>query len=156
MRGAQLHVQPAIDQFLQACLAAKMLRRGVMRQHVFPGVDLQHLAFRRLSMGAKGLVPGEPPMVYRAFLLAADVAIKSLGPGQRRHPILRLDFPHEGSLHPWSGATSHFLSGNSPKFPYFIGGEACVSLLHRSLSFAQPSTGVPQTFCNSFTIQQQS
>jgi hypothetical protein len=150
MRGAQLHVQPAIDQFLQACLAAKMLRRGVMRQHVFPGVDLQHLAFRRLSMGAKGLVPGEPPMVYRAFLLAADVAIKSLGPGQRRHPILRLDFPHEGSLHQRKGAISHFLSAKTPE----------ISIFHRSkgvsLSFAQPSTGVPQTFCDSFIFQQQS
>ncbi len=108
MSSTQFHVQPAVHQFLQAGLAAKMFRRGVMRQQVFPGVDLQHLAFRRLSVGAKRLVPGEPPMVHRAFLLAADVAIKSLGPGQRRHPILRLDFPHEGSLHLWSGATSHF------------------------------------------------
>jgi hypothetical protein len=38
-------------------------------------------------------------MVYRALLLAANIAIKSLGPGQRRHPILRWDFLHEGSLH---------------------------------------------------------
>jgi len=99
MGSAEFHVQPAVHQFLQARLAAKMFRRGVMRQHVFPGINLQHLAFRSFGMRAKGLAPGEPPVVYRALLLAADIAIKSLGPGQWRHPILRWDFLHEGRLH---------------------------------------------------------
>src|SRR5947209_19661285 len=110
MGSAQFHVEPAVNQFLQARLSAKMFRRGVMCQHVFPGINLQHLAFRRFGMWAKGLAPGEPPVVYGAFLLPADVAIKSLGPSQWRHPILRWDFLHEGRLHQWRGATSHFLS----------------------------------------------
>ena len=59
-------------------------------------------------MGAERLAPGEPPVVYGALLLAADVAIKSLGPGQRWHPIFGLDFLHEGSVHQRTGATSHF------------------------------------------------
>jgi hypothetical protein len=110
MGGPQFHVQPAVHQFLQAGLAAKMFRRRVMRQHVFPGINLQHLAFRRLNMRAKRLASCEPPVIYRAFLLAADIAVKSLSPGQRRHPILRLDFPHEGSLPQRKGATRHFFS----------------------------------------------
>src|SRR5579859_1573255 len=100
-------------------------------------------------MRAKGLVPCKPPVVYHSFLLAADAAIKSLGPGQRRHPILGLDFPHEGSVHQRRAQLAFF----APKW-------LKTPIFHRrtkvSLSFAQPSTGVPQTFCDSFIFQQQS
>jgi hypothetical protein len=150
MASAQFDVEPAVHQLLQARLAAKMFRHGVMRQHVFPGINLQHLAFRRFGMRAKGLAPGEPPVIYRAFLLAADIAIKSLGPGQWRHPILWWDFLHEGRLHQRRGAISHFLSAKTARIPIFHRSKGV------SLSFAQPSTGVPQTFCNSFIFQQQS
>src|ERR1041385_4210319 len=121
MACGQLHIEPAVYQFLQACLAAKVFGRGVMRQHVFPWINLQHLALWRFSMRAKGLVPGKPPMVYRALLLAADIAIKGLGPGQRGHPILGWDFHHEGSLYQRRGATSHFSPIQPKNFPYFIG-----------------------------------
>jgi len=146
MRDAQLRVEPAIHQLLQACLAAKMFGGGVMRQHVFPGIDLQHLAFRGLGMRAKGLAPGKPQVVNRPFLLAADIAIKSLSPGQWRHPILRWDFLHEGRLHQCMGAISHFLSEKRPKLPYFIDRKARISLLHSH----------PQEFHKLFVIRSSS
>src|SRR6478672_13896797 len=95
MAGTQFHIQPAVHQFLQTSLAAKMLCQGIMRQHVFPRVNLEHVAFPRFRMGTIGLAPGEPPVVNSAFLLSADIAIKSFSPGPRRDSILRSDFLHE-------------------------------------------------------------
>src|SRR5947209_17383397 len=127
MRDAQLRVEPAIHQLLQTCLAAKMFCGRVMGQHVFPGINLEHLAFRGLSMRAKGLAPGEPPVVNRPLLLAANIAIKSLSPGQWRHPILRWDFLHEVKTTSVNGAISHFLSEKGPKLQYFIDRKTRVS-----------------------------
>ena len=109
MSHAHFRVEPAVHQLLQTRLAAKMLYRGVMRHHVFPGIDLEHLPFRGLGMGTVGLGPGQPPVVDGPLLLAADIAIESFGPGHRRHPIQRSCFLHEGSLHRASGATRAIL-----------------------------------------------
>jgi hypothetical protein len=147
MRRAHFHVEPPVDQFLQAGLATKVFGRSVMRKHVFPGIDLEHVAFRRVRMGAVRLAPGEPPVVYRAFLLAADIAIKSFGPSHRRHPVVKLDFLHEGSLHDGRRATRHFVSfcnqqtQQNYQIPYFP--KPCGA-------FTQPSTGVPQFFAGRF------
>ncbi len=77
MRRRHFHIEPAVHKFLQARLTAEMLRRSVMRQHIFPGIDFEHVAFRRVRMRAKGFAPGEPPMVRAALLLTADIAVKS-------------------------------------------------------------------------------
>ena len=77
MRRGHFHVEPAVHKFLQTRLAAKMLRGSVMRQHVFPWIDFEHVAFRRVRMRTEGFAPGEPPVVRAAFLLAADIAVKS-------------------------------------------------------------------------------
>ena len=150
MRHTHFEVEPPVHQFLQTRLTAKVLRRGVMRQHVFPGIDFEHVAFRRLGMGAEGLAPGEPPMVHTAFLLATDIAVKRFRPGQWRHPVIRLDFPHEGSLHQGRDATAIFC--------HF--GEQVAKIYQISYpasgfrAFARLSTGVPQSFLGSFTRMQ--
>ena len=54
----------------------------VVRGHVFPGINLEQLPFGGLLMRAVGFRPRQPPMVYVAFLLSADITIKRLGPGQ--------------------------------------------------------------------------
>lgn len=133
MRHTDFEVEPPVHQFLQTRLTAKVLRRGVMRHHVFPGIDFEHVAFRRLGMGAEGLAPGEPPMVHTAFLLATDIAVKRFRPGQWRHPVIRLEFPHEGSLHQGRDATAnfcHFGREQVRKFTKFHIRQAAFALLH--------------------------
>jgi hypothetical protein len=133
MRHAHFEVHPSVHQFLQTRLTAKVLRRGVMRQHVFPGIDFEHVAFRRVGMGAEGLAPGEPPMVHTAFLLATDIAVKRFRPGQWRHPVIRLEFPHKGSLHQGGDATAnfcHFGREQVRKFTKFHIRQAAFALLH--------------------------
>ncbi len=58
--------------------------------------------------------------------------------------FMKVDYTSEGAQ------PAIFLSANTPRIPIFHRSN------HVSLSFAQPSTGVPQTFCNSFIFQQQS
>lgn len=79
--GSHLGIHPAVDKFLQTCLAAKVFGVGVVRRHVFPGIDFEHLVARRLVMRAVRLAPRQPPMVNAAFLLSADIAIERLCPG---------------------------------------------------------------------------
>ena len=148
MPGAHFRIEPAVHQLLQTRLAAKMFHCGVMRHHVFPRIDLEHLPFRGFGMGAVRLGPGQPPMINRTLLLAADIAIESFGPGHRRHPIQRSGFLHEGSLQRASGATRailcHFAAQNQLKITKFRrrygGGEL----------FTQSSTGVHRIFVDSF------
>jgi len=152
MRRTHLHVEPAVHQFLQARLAAKMFCRSVMSQHVFPGIDLEHMAFRRVRMRAVGLTPGEPPVVHRAFLLGTDIAVKSFCPGQRRHPVIKLDFPHEGSLHDGRGATRHFVSFRDKesrqitKFHIFGNAARFYTTVHRSSTIFWPTIHENATF----------
>jgi hypothetical protein len=59
-----------------------MFRIRVVRRHVFPGIDFQHMPFRGLLVRTVGLSPNQPPMVYGALLLTADIAVERFGPGQ--------------------------------------------------------------------------
>lgn len=79
--GSHLCIHPAIDQFLQAGLAAQVFGSGVVRGHVFPGINFEHLVARSLVMRAVGLGPCQPPMIDGAFLLSADIAIERFRPG---------------------------------------------------------------------------
>ena len=134
MPGAHFRIEPAVHQLLQTRLAAKMFHCGVMRHHVFPRIDLEHLPFQGFGMGAVRLGPGQPPMINRTLLLAADIAIESFGPGHRRHPIQRSGFLHEGSLHRASGATRailcHFAAQNQLKITKFHRRYGAGELLH--------------------------
>src|SRR5215813_4633015 len=78
---SHLRVHPTVNKFLQAGLAAKVFGGSVVRQHVFPGIDLEHLASRSIIMWTVRLAPGQPPMVDAAFLLSANIAIEGLRPG---------------------------------------------------------------------------
>jgi hypothetical protein len=44
MGCAHFDVEPPIHQLLQTCLAAKMFCRSIVRHHIFPGVDFEHMA----------------------------------------------------------------------------------------------------------------
>src|SRR5207302_4166985 len=80
VRDSNSRVHPARDQSLNAGLPAEMLHIGIMRAHVFPGVDLQERALRRVLERPITLRPCKPPVVDAAFLLAADLAMECLGP----------------------------------------------------------------------------
>src|SRR5262249_30016739 len=74
-------IHPAVDQLLQTGLAAKVFGSSVVRQHVFPGIDFEHLASRSIIVRTVRLAPGQPPMIDAAFLLSANIAIERLRPG---------------------------------------------------------------------------
>src|SRR5437016_11588678 len=54
----------------------------VVGGHVLPRINLEQLPFGSLLMRAVRFNPYQPPVVHIAFLLAADVTIESLSPGQ--------------------------------------------------------------------------
>jgi hypothetical protein len=86
-------------------------------------------------------------------LLAADIAIESFSPGQRRRPIQRSGFLHQGSLHRTRYATRsilcHFAARKELKITKFHRRCSDCGLLH---SRPQEST---KLFLDSFIRMQQ-
>jgi hypothetical protein len=74
-------IEPSVYKLLQAGLSAQMLGGSIVRQQCLPGINLEHVAFRRVWMRAKRLIPCQPPVVSIAFLFAANIAIKGFCPG---------------------------------------------------------------------------
>src|SRR5215471_18617867 len=74
-------IHPAVNQLLQASLAAQMFGLDVMGCHVFPGINLEHPARRGLIMRFISFRPRQPPMIKTSFLLSADIAIECFRPG---------------------------------------------------------------------------
>jgi hypothetical protein len=86
--SAHLSIHPAVNELLQARLPAQVLGRGVVRGHVLPRINLEHLPRGSILMRAVRFRPGQPPVVDAAFLFPTDVAIEGLGPG---HSFTSLD-----------------------------------------------------------------
>lgn len=79
--GRHLSIHPSINELLQARLPAQMLGISIVRCHVLPRIDFQHMARRGFRVWLVRLGPGQPPVINTAFLLAADIAIKCFSPG---------------------------------------------------------------------------
>ena len=81
VRYAHSGVHPPCDEGLEASLSAKVLYVGIVRGHVLPGIDLQKRAFRGIVVWRTIVFrPRQPPVVDRALLFAADLAMESFSP----------------------------------------------------------------------------
>ncbi len=123
-----------------------------MRHHIFPRINFENMALRRIRMRAEGFAPRKPPVVGYAFLFAADIAVKSFCPGQGKHPaIFDWTFLSNASLQDRPASPCNFLDDF-----YLQTGKATefhISILKRPV-FTQESTGVPQIFCGCFIRMQ--